>query len=74
MFGVTRFTPLLNPPQAAILSVGALHPGSANLGEAQETILTVGMVCDHRIVYGAHAAAFLQSLRALLEEPIPLMS
>jgi pyruvate dehydrogenase E2 component (dihydrolipoamide acetyltransferase) len=74
MFGTTRFTPLLNPPQSAILSVGAFragHPGDKD--GIPVTVASLGMVCDHRVVYGAHAAAFLQSLVELLQAPMRLL-
>jgi pyruvate dehydrogenase E2 component (dihydrolipoamide acetyltransferase) len=64
MLGVTRFTPLINPPNAAILSVGALRPVH---DAAHETVASLSLVADHRVVYGAHAAAFLATVRELLE-------
>jgi pyruvate dehydrogenase E2 component (dihydrolipoamide acetyltransferase) len=74
MFGTTRFTPLLNPPQAAILSVGAFRPGHARSEDGSAApVAALGMVCDHRVVYGAHAAAFLESLVELLEAPMRLL-
>jgi pyruvate dehydrogenase E2 component (dihydrolipoamide acetyltransferase) len=69
MFGVTEFEPILNPPQAAILGVGAArHAGT----EGSRT-LTLTLVADHRIVYGSHAAAFIADLRTILEEPLRLL-
>jgi pyruvate dehydrogenase E2 component (dihydrolipoamide acetyltransferase) len=74
MFGTTRFVPLLNPPQAAILSVGAFSPDQRRLSDGvPETIGSLGLVCDHRIVYGAHGAAFLQTLTHILEAPMRLL-
>jgi pyruvate dehydrogenase E2 component (dihydrolipoamide acetyltransferase) len=79
MFGVKTFTAIVNPPQAAILSVGALEPravvlaGSPGGGEivARHT-MTVTLACDHRILYGADAARFLARIRELLEAPASL--
>jgi pyruvate dehydrogenase E2 component (dihydrolipoamide acetyltransferase) len=81
MFGVTSFTAIINPPQAAILSVGALEPravvrGSSPEGGASEIVarhtMTVTLACDHRILYGADAARFLARIRELLEAPASL--
>jgi pyruvate dehydrogenase E2 component (dihydrolipoamide acetyltransferase) len=74
MFGVSAFTAIINPPQAAILSVGALGPRAVvRDGEvrARDT-MTVTLACDHRILYGADAARFLARIRALLEAPAAL--
>lgn len=73
MFGVTAFVPILNLPQASILSVGAAlrRPVFADDSDRVEarTFATITLVCDHRIVYGAEAARFLARVRELLEEP-----
>jgi pyruvate dehydrogenase E2 component (dihydrolipoamide acetyltransferase) len=80
MYGVRSFTAIVNPPQAAILSVGSLAPravvlaGSADGGGevvARHTV-SVTLACDHRILYGADAARFLARIRELLEEPAAL--
>jgi pyruvate dehydrogenase E2 component (dihydrolipoamide acetyltransferase) len=74
MYGVRSFTAIVNPPQAAILSVGSLAPRAVvRAGEvlARQT-LTVTLACDHRILYGADAARFLARIRELLEEPAAL--
>ena len=74
MFGTTRFMPLLNPPQAAILSVGAFRPDATRVKDGTPAMVaSLGLVCDHRVVYGAHAAAFLESLIELLEAPMRLL-
>jgi pyruvate dehydrogenase E2 component (dihydrolipoamide acetyltransferase) len=73
--GVVRFVPILNPPQAAILSVGAAvaRPVVAAGGEVVvRRLASATLVCDHRIVYGAEAARFLARLRELIEEPAQL--
>ena len=74
MFGVTAFTAIINPPQAAILSVGSLSPRAvARDGEVEaRNTMTVTLACDHRILYGADAATFLARIRELLEAPAAL--
>jgi pyruvate dehydrogenase E2 component (dihydrolipoamide acetyltransferase) len=74
MYGVTSFTAVVNPPQAAILAVGAMEPRAVvRDGEivARHT-MTITLACDHRILYGADAAQFLARVRALLEQPLSL--
>jgi pyruvate dehydrogenase E2 component (dihydrolipoamide acetyltransferase) len=74
MFGVRNFTAIVNPPQAAILSVGALGPRAVvRDGEVvARNVMTVTLACDHRILYGADAATFLARIRELLEAPAAL--
>jgi pyruvate dehydrogenase E2 component (dihydrolipoamide acetyltransferase) len=74
MFGVSAFTAIVNPPQAAILSVGSLGPRAViRDGEVQaRNTMTVTLACDHRILYGADAATFLARIRELLEAPAAL--
>jgi pyruvate dehydrogenase E2 component (dihydrolipoamide acetyltransferase) len=71
MYGVERFTAVLNPPQAAILAVGAIEERA--VVEAGEVVarprLDLTLTCDHRVVDGATAAEFLATLRDYLEEP-----
>jgi pyruvate dehydrogenase E2 component (dihydrolipoamide acetyltransferase) len=74
MFGVSAFTAIVNPPQAAILSVGALA-SRAVVREGKivaRSTMTVTLACDHRILYGADAARFLARVRELLEQPAAL--
>jgi pyruvate dehydrogenase E2 component (dihydrolipoamide acetyltransferase) len=74
MFGVTEFVAVINPPQSAILAVGKMEPRAVvRDGEivARHT-MNITLSCDHRILYGADAAAFLARIRALLEQPIAL--
>lgn len=70
MTGVTHFTPLVNPPQSAILGVAAarslLIPGADGRGEIARMI-ALTLACDHRVLDGAEAAAFLASLRNAVE-------
>ena len=75
MFGMTAITPIINPPQAAILGVGAMRPTLARGtgGEiVDRTLLTLTLFCDHRILYGGDAARFLARIRELLETPLKL--
>ena len=74
MFGVTDFTAVINPPQAAILAVGALAPRAVvRDGElVARNTMGVTLACDHRILYGADAAQFLARIRELLEQPLAL--
>ena len=75
MYGVTSFTAVLNPPQAAILAVGALEdrPAVVDGDLVARPRMTVTLTCDHRILYGADAAAFLRDVRHALEEPSGLL-
>jgi pyruvate dehydrogenase E2 component (dihydrolipoamide acetyltransferase) len=71
MFGLDQFTAVLNPPQAAILAVGSTQERSVvRDGDvvARPTMIMT-LTCDHRAVDGAPAAAFLDTVKALLEEP-----
>ena len=74
MFGMTAITPVVNPPQAAILGVGAIRDVLARQdGEiVDRSTLTLTLSCDHRILYGADAARFLDAVRALLQAPLSL--
>jgi pyruvate dehydrogenase E2 component (dihydrolipoyllysine-residue acetyltransferase) len=74
MFGVTEFSAVINPPQAAILAVGKMEPRAVvRDGEVvARNVMTITLVCDHRILYGADAAEFLARVKALLEQPISL--
>jgi pyruvate dehydrogenase E2 component (dihydrolipoamide acetyltransferase) len=74
MYGVSSFTAIINPPQAAILSVGSVEQRpaarAAELTVRHTVILT--LACDHRILYGAEAARFLARVGELLEAPAAL--
>jgi pyruvate dehydrogenase E2 component (dihydrolipoamide acetyltransferase) len=74
MYGVHSFSAIINPPQVAILSVGALAPRAVvRDGEiVARNTMTVTLACDHRILYGADAAQFLGRIRELLEQPAAL--
>jgi pyruvate dehydrogenase E2 component (dihydrolipoamide acetyltransferase) len=74
MFGIDSFAAVINPPQAAILAVGAIteRPVVRDGEITTAHLMRVNLACDHRILYGAPAAEFLARIRALLEEPLSL--
>jgi len=74
MFGIQSFAAVINPPQAGILAVGAIaerpvvRDGEIVVGN----LMPMTLACDHRILYGADGAVFLDRIRNLLEEPLGL--
>jgi pyruvate dehydrogenase E2 component (dihydrolipoyllysine-residue acetyltransferase) len=75
MFGIEQFTAIINPPQAAILTVGKLEkkPAVDDKGKlVARDQMTLTLVCDHRILYGADGAQFLARVQELLEQPLSL--
>ena len=76
MFGVTNFSAVINPPQAALLAVGALEPKPVADRTTRRVVVRdmmgVNLACDHRILYGADGARFLGRVRELLEQPLAL--
>ena len=76
MFGISNFSAVINPPQAAILAVGALEPKAvvdkATRRVAVRDMMGVTLACDHRILYGAEGAQFLGRVRDLLQQPLAL--
>ncbi len=75
IYGIDAFTPVLNPPESAILGVGALREKAvARDGEvAAELSMTLSLTFDHRIIDGAPAARFLARIRELIEQPYLLL-
>ena len=75
MFGVSHFTAIINPPNAAILAVGAAiqKPVVRNGQLAVGHVMTMTMSSDHRIIDGAMAAAYLATVKGLLEKPATLL-
>jgi pyruvate dehydrogenase E2 component (dihydrolipoamide acetyltransferase) len=74
MYGVRSFEAVINPPQAAILSVGALEPRPV-VRDGEVVVrqqMDIELACDHRILYGAQAAEFLARVRGILEAPLSL--
>jgi pyruvate dehydrogenase E2 component (dihydrolipoamide acetyltransferase) len=75
MFGIEEFTAIINPPDSCILAIGGIQQvpvvkdGQIKIGN----VMKVTMSCDHRVVDGATGSAFLQTLKALLEEPLRML-
>ncbi len=75
MFGIDEFTAIINPPDACILAVGGIKQ-TAVVKDGQLAVghlMKVTLSCDHRVVDGASGAAFLQTLKGLLEEPMRML-
>ncbi len=75
MFGIEEFTAIINPPDACILAVGGIKekPVVRNGQIVPGYPMKVTLSCDHRVVDGATGAAFLQTLKSLLEEPVLML-
>ncbi len=75
MFGIDEFTAIINPPDACILAVGGISqvPVVKNGQIVVGNVMKVTLSCDHRVVDGATGAAFLQTLKSLLEEPLRML-
>jgi len=76
MFGIDQFDAIINPPQCAILAVGAASRRAVEVDGVQgfATVGTLSLSCDHRAIDGALGASFLKSLKELLENPEALFS
>ncbi|MGZ3600903.1 MAG: 2-oxo acid dehydrogenase subunit E2, partial [Ktedonobacterales bacterium] len=75
MFGVDEFTAIINPPESAILAVGAIVPTPVvrNAQVVVRDLMKVTLSVDHRALDGAVAARFLQELKRLLEQPMAML-
>ena len=75
MFGVSSFSAIINPPQSAILAVGAGQKRAVvkNNALAIATVMTVTLSVDHRVVDGALAATWLKTFKGIVEDPLSLM-
>ena len=75
MYGIHEFTAVINPPEAGIIAVGQVEevPVAINGQVVVRPRLKLTMSCDHRVVDGATGARFLQTLRAMLEEPAAIL-
>jgi pyruvate dehydrogenase E2 component (dihydrolipoamide acetyltransferase) len=75
MFGIEEFTAIINPPDACILAVGGIKavPVVKNGAVVPGNVMKVTLSCDHRVVDGASGAAFLQTLKAFLENPVMML-
>ena len=76
MFGILEFTSIINQPNSAILSVGAIveKPVVKNGEIVVGNTMKITLACDHRTVDGATGAQFLQTLRAYLENPVTMLA
>jgi pyruvate dehydrogenase E2 component (dihydrolipoamide acetyltransferase) len=76
MFGIDSFTAIINPPDSCILAVGGIKevPVVKNGQLAVGNVMKVTLSCDHRVVDGATGAAFLQTFKAYLEDPILMLA
>jgi pyruvate dehydrogenase E2 component (dihydrolipoamide acetyltransferase) len=75
MFGIEEFTAIINPPEAAIMAVGAMSPKPV-VRDNQVIVrqmMRVTMSCDHRVIDGATGAKFLQTFKRILENPVLLV-
>ena len=75
MYAVDAFTPIINPPEAAILGVGRIREKPVGIGGsiALRPMMTASLSFDHRVMDGAPAAAFLTELKELLEQPYQML-
>ncbi len=75
MFGIDEFTAIINPPDACILAVGGIKDIPVVRGGqvVPGKVMKVTLSCDHRVVDGATGAAFLQTLKMMLENPVTIL-
>lgn len=75
MFGIEEFTAIINPPDACILAIGGITqvPVVKNGAVVPGNVMKLTLSCDHRVVDGATGAAFLQTVKSLLEEPLRML-
>jgi pyruvate dehydrogenase E2 component (dihydrolipoamide acetyltransferase) len=76
MYGVDAFNAIVNPPQAAILAIGRIADRVMPVDgqPAVRPLMVVSLSCDHRVVDGARAAQFMDTLTRLIEEPLGLIN
>lgn len=76
MFGIDEFTAIINPPDSCIMAVGGIKKVAAFKEDGTiypTNIMKVTLSCDHRVVDGASGAAFLQTFKKLLENPLGML-
>ena len=75
MFGIDEFTAVINPPEGAILAIGAMSPKAVVRDNeiVARQMMRVTMSCDHRVIDGATGAKFLQTFKKILENPLFLV-
>lgn len=76
MYGIRSFSPIINPPQAAILAVGEIYtePAIVNGKIKPESFINLSIACDHRIIDGTVGAKFLRKIVELIENPAELVN
>jgi pyruvate dehydrogenase E2 component (dihydrolipoamide acetyltransferase) len=76
MFGLDEFTAIINPPESAILAVGAIKEGVVveNGAMRPTRLMTMTLSVDHRVIDGVLAAQFLKTVKEILEQPEQLVS
>ena len=76
MFGIKSFASILNPPQGAILSVGAGEERPVVVGDELKiaTVMTVTLTCDHRVIGGAEGSKFLNAFKGFIEQPLAMLA
>jgi pyruvate dehydrogenase E2 component (dihydrolipoamide acetyltransferase) len=75
MFDIDQFTAVINPPEAGIIAVGSIVQ-KAVVVDGQPTVrrrMRITMSCDHRVIDGATGAAFLKTLKQMLENPLAML-
>jgi pyruvate dehydrogenase E2 component (dihydrolipoyllysine-residue acetyltransferase) len=75
MFDIDQFTAVINPPEAGIIAVGSIAPKAVPDGEriVSRRRMRLTMSCDHRVIDGATGAAFLKTLKQMLENPLAML-
>jgi pyruvate dehydrogenase E2 component (dihydrolipoamide acetyltransferase) len=75
MFDIDQFTAVINPPEAGIVAIGSIVPKAVPEGErvVVRRRLRLTMSCDHRVIDGATGAAFLKTLKQMLENPLAML-
>jgi pyruvate dehydrogenase E2 component (dihydrolipoamide acetyltransferase) len=75
MFGIEQFTAVINPPNSCILAIGGIKQTAVvkNGQLVPGNVMNVTLTCDHRVVDGAVGAAFLKTLKGLLEDPVRIL-
>ncbi|HET9292788.1 MAG TPA: 2-oxo acid dehydrogenase subunit E2, partial [Gemmatimonadales bacterium] len=75
MFDIDQFTAIINPPEAGILAVGSIaeKPVIRDGALVPGRVLRLTMSCDHRVIDGATGAAFLRTLKGMLENPLAMV-
>ena len=74
-FGIDGFTPIINPPECAILGIGRIERRPTVIEDRVEPRdqVVLSLTFDHRVVDGAPAARFLQTVRQFVEQPGPML-